>query len=267
MMFHRNARDSSELLLWEGQGRIAKVQRDADVDADQLQRDLQPLLRWSASRSLSNNLTHVTGGLVGYLEENNLTSTLMEEDGSWLKGPGNIVERLRIVGLNSPRFQRAVGSRCEFLSVEGDPARVMEVTQQMVEKFEKAEQLLGVSVPVGNGENTNGDGGEVAVGASVKSAGSSPKNTSSFMGRCDDCGESGHRWRYCPKRFGREGSGVRKGPQQSQDASRTGDSGANRSGKSRSISPEKPKVVSAAAVSQGPSSRSRALKEEERIVE
>ena len=139
MMFYRNARDSSELQYWEGLGRIAKVQRDADVGADQLQRDLQPLLRWSASRSLSNNLTHVTGGLVGYLEENNLTSTLMEEDGNWLKGPGKILPRLWIVGLNPPRFQRAVRNRCEFLSVEGDPARVMEVTQQMMEKFEKAE--------------------------------------------------------------------------------------------------------------------------------
>ena len=81
-------------LNWEGRGRIAKVQRDADVDADQLQRDLQPLLRWSASRSLSNNLTHVAGSLVGYLDENNLTNTLMEEDGNWLKGPGKYVARL-----------------------------------------------------------------------------------------------------------------------------------------------------------------------------
>ena len=105
MMFYRNARDLSELQLWEGLGRIAKVQRDADIDADQLQRDLQPLLRWSASRSLSNNLTHVTGDLVGYLEEKNLTSTLMEEDGSWLKGPGKIVARLWVVGL-TPRGSR-----------------------------------------------------------------------------------------------------------------------------------------------------------------
>ena len=117
---------------------------------------------------------------------------------------------------------------------------------------------------MGNGENTNGDGGEVAVGASVKSAGSSPKKSSLLMGRCDDCGESGHRWRGCQKRFGRGGDGVQKGSQQSQDASRTGDNGANRSGKSQSVSTEKPKVVSAAAVSQGPSSRSRALKEEEK---
>ena len=202
MMFYRNARELSELQLWEGLGRTAKVQRDADVDADQLQRDLQPLLQWSASRSLSNSLTHVTGGLVGYLEENNLTSTLMEEDGSWLRGPGTIVARLWIVGLTIPRFQRAVRSRYELLSAEGDPARVMEVTQRMVEKFEKAEQLLGVSVPVGNGKKTNGDDGAVAVGASLKSAGSSPKKTSSCRGRCDDCGESGRKWRDCQKRNG-----------------------------------------------------------------
>ena len=58
-MFYRNAHELSELQLWEGLGRIAKVQRDTDVDAVQLQRDLQSLLRWSASRSLSNNLVRV----------------------------------------------------------------------------------------------------------------------------------------------------------------------------------------------------------------
>ena len=63
----------------------------------------------------------------------------------------------------------------------------------MVEKFETAEQLLGVSIPMSNGKTTNGDGGEVAVGASVKSAGSSPKKTSPFRRRCDDCGENGHK--------------------------------------------------------------------------
>ena len=95
MMFYRNARELSELQLWEGLGRIAKVQRETDVDADQLQRDLQSLLRWSASRSLSDNFARVTGGLVGYLEENNLTSALMKEDGSsWLKGQGKTVARL-----------------------------------------------------------------------------------------------------------------------------------------------------------------------------
>ena len=56
MVFYRNARELSELQLWEGPGRIAKVQRDTDdVGAVQLQRDFRPLLRWSASRSLSDN--------------------------------------------------------------------------------------------------------------------------------------------------------------------------------------------------------------------
>ena len=84
----------------------------------------------------------------------------------------------------------AVRTRWEFLFVEGDPAMVMDVTQRMVEMFEKTEQLLEVSVPLGNGKKTNGDGDEEAVGASIKSAGSSPKKTSSFRGRCDDCGEN-----------------------------------------------------------------------------
>ena len=133
-----------------------------------------------------------------------------------------------------------------FLSVEGDPARVMKVAQQMVEKFDGTEQLLGASVSMGNGKKTNDDGGEVAVGASVKSAGSSPKKTSSFRGRCDDCGENGHKWRDCQKRFGRGEDGVRKGSQQSQNGSRIRDNGIIRSGKSRSNSAEKPNVVSAA---------------------
>ena len=42
-MVYRNARELSQLQLWEGLGRIAKVQRDTDVDADQMQHDFQPL--------------------------------------------------------------------------------------------------------------------------------------------------------------------------------------------------------------------------------
>ena len=60
-------------------------------------------------------------------------------DGSWLKGPGKIVARLWTVGLTPPQFQMAVRCRCEFMSAEGSPARVMEVTQRMVEQFEKAQ--------------------------------------------------------------------------------------------------------------------------------
>ena len=77
MMFYRNARELSELQLWGGLRKIAKVQRDTDVDAVQLQRDLQPLFRWSDSCFLSDNLARVTGGLVGYLEENDLTRVMM----------------------------------------------------------------------------------------------------------------------------------------------------------------------------------------------
>ena len=125
MMFYRNARDLSELQLWISLGRIAKVKRDTDdVDAVQLQRDSRPLLRWSASCSLSYNFARVTRRLVRYLEESDLTSAMTNEDGSWLKGPGKIVARLWIVGLTPPRCQMAVRSRCEFLSAEGDPARV-----------------------------------------------------------------------------------------------------------------------------------------------
>ena len=125
MMFYRNARDLSELQLWNSLGRIAKVKRDTDdVDAVQLQRDSRPLLRWSASCSLSYNFARVTRRLVRYLEESDLTSAMTNEDGSWLKGPGKIVARLWIVGLTPPRCQMAVRSRCEFLFAEGDPARV-----------------------------------------------------------------------------------------------------------------------------------------------
>ena len=63
-----------------------------------------------------------------------------------------------------------------------------------MEQFEKAQQFLEVSAPpTGNGKTINGDGGEVAVGTSVKSAGSRPKKTSSFRGRYGGFGEKGHK--------------------------------------------------------------------------
>ena len=133
----------------------------------------------------------------------------------------------------------AVRTRWDLLSVEGDPARVMEVTQRMAEQFEKTEKLLGISAPKSNGKKTNGDGGEVAVGASVKMAGSSPKKTLSFRRRCDDCGENGHRWRDCQKRFGRGRDGARKRSQQSQDGFRI-NGNDNRAGKPWPTSAERP---------------------------
>ena len=90
-------------------------------------------------------MTHVTGGLLGYLEENDLVIIAMvDKDGSWLKGLGKIVARLWTVDLTPPKFQIAVCRRWEFLSAESDPAKVMKVTQRMVEHFEKAQQLIGV---------------------------------------------------------------------------------------------------------------------------
>ena len=55
-MFNKNARELSELQLWEGLGKIPTVQRDTDVDSDELPRDLKSLLRSSVSCSLSDNL-------------------------------------------------------------------------------------------------------------------------------------------------------------------------------------------------------------------
>ena len=75
----------SELQLWEVLTRIAEVQHDNDADADKLQRDSQPLLRWSAPRYVSDNLVQMTGDLVVYLVESDLTSEMMDEDASWLK--------------------------------------------------------------------------------------------------------------------------------------------------------------------------------------
>ena len=52
----------------------------------------------------------------------------MDDDGSWLKGPGKVVTCLWTVNLTPPKFQMAVRHRCKSLSVEGKPARVMEAT-------------------------------------------------------------------------------------------------------------------------------------------
>ena len=59
-----------------------------------------------------------------------------------------------------------------MLSGEGDLARVIEITQGIVEQFEKTPQLLGVSVQMGDGKRIMMKGSGVAVGASGRSAGS-----------------------------------------------------------------------------------------------
>lgn len=63
---------------------------------------------------------------------------------------------------------KMVRRRCDFLFVEGDPVRVMDLTQQMVEQFEKANGVRGK-------EELQEEGGEVVVEASVRSAGSGTK--------------------------------------------------------------------------------------------
>lgn len=60
---------------FQGLGRLAKVQHFEEVDAEKLQRDLQQLLRWSASKSLPDN---ATGSRVSYMDENNLSESLMD---------------------------------------------------------------------------------------------------------------------------------------------------------------------------------------------
>ena len=130
-MFFRNARELSELQPWEGLGRIAKVHRDTKVDdAHQLQRDLEPLLGWSVSRSLSDNLARAIGGLVIYLEETDFSSAMMDGYCNWLKGQGKTVKRLWAIGLNLSKFQMVVRQRCQFLFPDGDPSRLIEVRRQ-----------------------------------------------------------------------------------------------------------------------------------------
>lgn len=57
------------------------------------------------------------------------------------------LSRLWAVSLIPMKFQMAVRHYCNFLSAEGDPASMMQVTQHMVEQFEKDQQLLGVGTP------------------------------------------------------------------------------------------------------------------------
>ena len=114
---------------------------------------------------------------------------------------------------------------------------------------------------MGKIKNINIDGCGVVVGASAKSAGSSPKmlrrpeNDVMIVAKMSTNSETAKN----QKRSGREEDGVWKGFQQSRIFSRSGDS-AKMSGTSQPISSEKSKVVSATAISQGPSSRTWATK-------
>ena len=65
-------------------------------------------------------------------------------NGSWLKGPGKIVARLGTVDLISPQFQMAVRCHYDFMSAEGDHARVMKGIQRMVEHLRRLNSFSGL---------------------------------------------------------------------------------------------------------------------------
>lgn len=157
-----------------------------------------------------------------------------------MKGPVKKNARLWIGGL-TPKVQVAARRRCDFCLANQDPAKAMEVTQQMV--------LLGVDIPKkSDSKKAEVKSGKFVAEEQTNSAGSSPGQSSPFRGRCDDCGGRGHTWRDCPNP-----SGKRQGAEEHGGYSDNKNNSVG-SGGSRSAGAVKSNVVSATDWSKGPSS-------------
>ena len=94
---------------------FTKIERETDVYADKLQRDLKSFFVLECLSNSSRQLARGIGDRVGYLE-NDQTHMIIDGVTIWLKGPGRAVARLSIGGRTPTTFQMAVRAAAVSLS-------------------------------------------------------------------------------------------------------------------------------------------------------
>ena len=243
-----------------GLEKVARVKRVAgETNISKIRNDLRQELTMEDKLALCDNIAMVTGNLSRYLQEQNLKDELCP-GGAWKRGAGKMVVQLLLQGMKPARFKDAV--KLQLAWEEGDsdsPSKLMAIMNAQLDKFEAAEEILGVRI-----NNTESDKpkdkrqgkdiGRVGKEATSKRNGSKTRvnvddGVKTFWGTCFVCGEQGHKKDRCPTRTKSDKKATAQ-PQRSSSAI------APSAGISTGARLRAPSLASS-SVPQGPASRTR----------
>ena len=194
-----------------GLEKVARVKRVAgETNISKIRNDLRQELTMGDKLALCDNVAMVTGNLSRYLQEKNLKDELCP-GGAWKRGAGKMVVQLLLQGMKPARFRDEVKLQLAWEDGDSDsPSKLMAIMDAQPDKFEAAEEILGVRInntvsDKPKDKRQGKDIGRVGKEAASKRNGSKTlvnvdDGVKTFWGTCFVCGEQGHKKDRCPAR-------------------------------------------------------------------
>ena len=183
-----------------GLEKVARVKRVAgETTVSKIRNDLRRELTMGDKLALCDYVAMVTGNLSRYLQEKNLNDELCP-GGAWKKGTDKMVVQLLLQDMKLARFRDAMKLQLAWEDGDSDsPSKLMAIMDAQLDKFEAAEEILGVRI-----SNTESDKpkdkrrgkdiGRVGKDTAGKRDGSKTRvnvddGVKTFWGTCFVCGE------------------------------------------------------------------------------
>ena len=194
-----------------GLEKVARVKRVAgETNVSKIRNDLRRELTMGDKLALCDNVAMVTGNLCRCLQEKHVKDELCP-GGAWKKGAGMMMVQLLLQGMKPARFRDAV--KLQLGWEDGDsnsPSKLMAIIDAQMDKFEAAEEILGVCITntvsdKPKDKRQGKDVGRVGKETAGKRNGSKTRvnvddNVKTFWDTCFVCGEQGRKKDRCPTR-------------------------------------------------------------------
>ena len=183
-----------------------------ETNVSKIRNDLRRELTMEDKLALFDNVVMVTGNLSRYQQEKNLKDELCP-GGAWKKSACKMMMQLLLQGTKPARFRDAVKLQLAWEDGDSDsPNKLIVIMDTQLDKFEAAEQILGVRISNTGSDKPKDkrqgkDVGRVGKETASKRNGSKTRvniddGVKTFWGTCFVCGEQGHKMDRCPTRAG-----------------------------------------------------------------
>ena len=212
MRYFHGTGNLANVQILTGLEEVARVKWVAEeMNVHKIRNDLRRELTMDNKLSLCDNVAMVTGNLSRYFQERNLKDELCPE-GDWKKGAGKmVVQVLLATRYKSAPFGDAV--KQQLVGEDGgseSSSKLMAIMDVQLDKFEAAEEVLGVRISNAvsdkpkdrrQGKGVGRVGKETAGKRNEsKSRVNCDDGVKTFWGTCFVCGEQGHKKDRCSTR-------------------------------------------------------------------